>query len=121
MFRTSSPAFTISKEKMKMVKEVLLASGKYDMSTIVNYPVSLMYSVEKRYKPRLEVLRILETKKLIENWPSLGVLCTISDAQFSERFVAPYFKEFGKVYIDEPIDKDKINMKQLAFFWGKSR
>ncbi|XP_073066654.1 uncharacterized protein [Primulina eburnea] len=121
MFRTSSPVFTISKEKMKMVKEVLLASGKYDLSSIVHYPVSLMYSIEKRYKPRLQVLRILETKKLIENWPSLGLLCSISNAHFSDRFVAPYFNELGKVYIDEPGGKDKINKKQLASLWGKSR
>ncbi|KZV28916.1 hypothetical protein F511_13711 [Dorcoceras hygrometricum] len=96
MFRTSSPVFCTSKEKTKMVKELLLASGKYDLSSIVNYPISLMYSVEKRYKPRLHVLRILETEKLIDDWPSLRMLCMMSNAQFFERYVAPYSNKLGK-------------------------
>ncbi|KAL0283443.1 UNVERIFIED_CONTAM: hypothetical protein Sradi_7228500 [Sesamum radiatum] len=62
-FRNSPLAFAVSEEKLKEVKEVLLATGKYNLSCIVNYPTSLMYSIEKRYKPRLQVLEMLESKE----------------------------------------------------------
>ncbi|CAI9771553.1 unnamed protein product [Fraxinus pennsylvanica] len=42
------------------VVEVLLATGKYDLSCIVNSPVSFTCSVEKKIIPRMQVLGILE-------------------------------------------------------------
>ncbi|KAL7154711.1 hypothetical protein ABFS83_03G019800 [Erythranthe nasuta] len=69
MFRKASPLFTKSMEKINIIKELALEIGKFNMSSIVNNPMSFACSIENRYKPRLEVLRILESRRLINCWP----------------------------------------------------
>lgn len=64
--------FNVSEEKMGKVKEVLLGTGKYTTSCIAVRPYSLMHSIEQRYKPRIQVLEILERRNLIEAWPLLA-------------------------------------------------
>ncbi|KAH6756747.1 hypothetical protein C2S53_000837 [Perilla frutescens var. hirtella] len=95
MFRKSPSAFAGSSEKIKKIIEVLVATGKFDISTIADHPVVLTYSFEKRYKPRLRILGILQSRNLLENWPTLRMLSSSSDADFFERFVKPYLNEVG--------------------------
>ncbi|KAL6504223.1 hypothetical protein OROGR_026146 [Orobanche gracilis] len=99
VFRLAPSVFAVSEEKMKKVKEIILATGRYDFSCIVNNPTSLCRSIEKRYKPRIEVLKILEGKKLIKKWPGFSAIYMFPDKKFSEKFVSPYFSEVGKVYM----------------------
>ncbi|KAL3830451.1 hypothetical protein ACJIZ3_019253 [Penstemon smallii] len=116
VFRRAPIVFSISEKKMKKVKELLLATGKYDMSSIVNRPTSLCCSIDNRYKPRLQVLGVLEGKKLITKWPSLGTLHTISDEQFYEKFVGPYLNDVGDVYKAFKSELDgKSKAKLVAF------
>ncbi|KAL7127775.1 hypothetical protein ABFS83_14G273900 [Erythranthe nasuta] len=98
-FRSVPLVFGVSEKKIKEVKDVLFATGKYKMSCIVKNPVSFMYSVEKRYKPRFKVLEILESEGLIEKWPCLAVLCRMSGKKFYEKFVGPYLDRVGDVYV----------------------
>lgn len=90
MFRKAPLVLCVSLEKMKKVKELLLATGRFDVSSIINDPSTLFISVEKRYKPRLQILKTLETKNLIKKWPSLSAICRYTDAKFFETFVRPY-------------------------------
>lgn len=101
LIRTSPFVFVLSEQKIKSVKEVLLETGKYDMSCIVSCPMSLAYSVEKRYKPRLQVLKVLEKRKMIEKWPKLSTLYTMSDRDFSQKFVDPYMKAVNETIMAE--------------------
>ncbi|XP_057794208.1 uncharacterized protein LOC131010614 [Salvia miltiorrhiza] len=98
MFRKEPRAFAVSVEKMKKITEGLVATERFHVSGIVDYPTSLMYSFEKRYKPRIAILRILESRNLIENWPPLRLFSKTSEAKFYERFVRPYMNEVGGVY-----------------------
>ncbi|KAL7085552.1 hypothetical protein ACP275_14G287700 [Erythranthe tilingii] len=98
-FRSSPLVLGVSETKIKEVKEVLLATGKYKMSCIVKDPISLMYSVEKRYKPRIRVLEVLESRNVIVRWPCLSVLCRVSEKDFFEKFVGPYLDHVGNVYV----------------------
>ncbi|KAL3845815.1 hypothetical protein ACJIZ3_003218 [Penstemon smallii] len=95
LFRKAPIVFAVSGEKIKAIKEVLLATGKYDLSCIVTSPKSLTVSIEKRYKPRLQVLSILEKKNLIKEWPSLGRVFYLTDVFFLKNYVAPYLNEIG--------------------------
>lgn len=90
---------TVSEDKIKKVKEFLLATGKYDTSCIVKHPKSLMYSIEQRYNPRFEILGILEKRHLIKRWPSLAVMYQMTDDMFYKKFVCPYLNEVGDVYL----------------------
>ncbi|KAL0313997.1 UNVERIFIED_CONTAM: hypothetical protein Sangu_2244100 [Sesamum angustifolium] len=97
--------FSVSEKKIKKIVEVLLETGKYDMSCIVNNPTSLMYSVENRYKPRLQVLEVLEKRNRLKNWPGFGTMHIMSDKKFFEKFVAPYLDEVGEIYTAKSVQK----------------
>ncbi|XP_047978109.1 uncharacterized protein LOC125220038 [Salvia hispanica] len=97
MFRRAPTAFCISLDKMKEIKSLLLATGRYEMCDLISDPSTFMCSVEKRYKPRLQVLEMLESKGLIEKWPALSSICRWTDKRFVEKFVRPYSDELGEV------------------------
>ncbi|KAL3845814.1 hypothetical protein ACJIZ3_003217 [Penstemon smallii] len=99
IYKKSPQVFVVSIEKMKKIKELLLATGKYDISCIVNRPKALTTSVENRYRPRLQVLKVLESKNLIKKWPNLSVVYLMPDEKFHEKFVVPYMNEIGQVYM----------------------
>ncbi|XP_073142763.1 uncharacterized protein [Henckelia pumila] len=98
--RKAPQVFCVSEEKIKNISELLLATGKYNTLCIVNRPTSLMYSSE-RYKPRLQVLKHLENSNLLDEWPSLGILCGMKDEEFLKKFVDPYFSKVDKLHIPE--------------------
>ncbi|KAG8377378.1 hypothetical protein BUALT_Bualt08G0026800 [Buddleja alternifolia] len=98
VLKQTPQVFAVSENKMKKVKQVLLATGKYKASCIVKCPKSLMYSIEKRFKPRFQVLEILESRHLITKWPRLGTICRMSDDKFFDQFVGPYSCEVGDLY-----------------------
>ncbi|KAL8523376.1 hypothetical protein ACS0TY_013364 [Phlomoides rotata] len=99
MFRRTPYVFNGSVKKIKKVIEVLLATGKFDINSIVNFPKSLAYSVEYRFIPRLQVLQILERRKCIEAWPALGTICSLSDGEFFMKFISPYSNEVSELCI----------------------
>lgn len=99
-FMKHSPqVFIVSEDKMRKVKEVVIGSGKYSVSSIIEWPKSLMYSIEQRYKPRFEVLKMLESRLLLQEWPLLPSLCLMSDRVFHNRFVKPHFDEIGEAFL----------------------
>ncbi|KAH6761263.1 Calcium-binding EF-hand family protein [Perilla frutescens var. frutescens] len=90
-FKNSPKVFSSSGEKMKRVAEVLLETGKYDTRCIACTPLVFQFSIERRIRPRMKVLRVLEEKDLIGDWPSLSTLLCVTNASFFEKFVAPLF------------------------------
>ncbi|KAL7154765.1 hypothetical protein ABFS83_03G024500 [Erythranthe nasuta] len=89
MFRKAPTLFTKSMETTKAIKQILLETGKFDMSAIVNNPMCLTCSIENRFKPRLEILGILESKGLIKHWPSLSTFCILTDDNFCKKYIGP--------------------------------
>lgn len=98
MFGKAPNAVMVSKRKIKKMKELLVSTGKFGVSSIVDHPCMLGCSVEKRMKPRLRILGILESKNLIKKWPSLGTIYTLSDDKFLDRFVWRYSEKVGKAF-----------------------
>ncbi|EYU36513.1 hypothetical protein MIMGU_mgv11b018711mg [Erythranthe guttata] len=97
-FRKAPQVFSMSEEKMKKLKEILIASGKYDFSCVISHPTSLICSVENKYKPRLQVLGVLESRNLINNWPSFSALYKMPDESFVKKYVGPYLSEVGDLH-----------------------
>ncbi|KAH6782389.1 hypothetical protein C2S51_007682 [Perilla frutescens var. frutescens] len=97
--RHTPQVFTVSEDKMRKVKEFLLGTRKYTTSCIIEWPRSLMHSIEQRYKPRIEVLEVLESRHLIETWPLLSSLCRMPDHTFYKKYVNPHLKDLGEVYL----------------------
>lgn len=114
MFRKAPHSFSGSFEKVKKIIELLLATGKFDMSSIVNYPKALASSIENRYKPRLRILGILESRSLISDWPSLPALSMLPDDEFFKKFVSPYFDQVSDIYISEGLEiKPKASARRF--------
>ncbi|KAL3845841.1 hypothetical protein ACJIZ3_003244 [Penstemon smallii] len=118
VFRCAPAVFSVSELKIKKVKAVLVETGKYNVSCIVNNPTSLKFSVETRYKPRLQILRVLEKRNLIKEWPSLPALYQMSDKKFYDKFVAPFISEIGK---DIVCGKRDMKLAQKDVIKSKSR
>ncbi|KAL8030297.1 hypothetical protein ABFX02_14G277700 [Erythranthe guttata] len=97
-FRKAPQVFSVSEEKMKKLKEILIASGKYDFSCVISHPTSLICSVENKYKPRLQVLGVLESRNLIKEWPSFPGLYKMPDESFVKKYVRPYLREVGDLH-----------------------
>ena len=88
--------FTASGQKLKSKIELLLAAGKYNVSSIVAFPAALGLGAEKRIEPRMQILRLLESSNLIEKWPCLSLVLKLTDGKFVERFIRPYCDEIGE-------------------------
>ncbi|XP_057794575.1 uncharacterized protein LOC131010890 [Salvia miltiorrhiza] len=96
MFRKQPSVFSASVKTMKNKIELLLATGKYNVSNIVTYPTALGCSIEKRLDPRMQTLRLLESKNLIQKWPSLSTVITFTDDRFFDKFIRPYYDNIGE-------------------------
>lgn len=99
IFRKQPLALLLSAEKAKSVVELLLATKKYDISDIVSNPATLGYSIERRLGPRLHILGVLESRNLIQEWPSIASLCQYKNDKFFDRFVRPYVDEIGQEWM----------------------
>lgn len=89
MFRKVPQSFGVSLEKMKKIVELLLDTKKYTISSIVDCPQSLQFSIEKRYMPRLQILGVLESRNLIEEWPCLSKVLRLTDDEFFKEYSIP--------------------------------
>ncbi|WCJ18871.1 Mitochondrial transcription termination factor family protein [Euphorbia peplus] len=92
-FAAEPQAFTVSERKMKEVTQLLLSVKGFSISDIVCNPKILCYSVEKRFKPRLRVLKALENQNLLKKKPGLVNFFTVSDAVFRNKYAIPCIKD----------------------------
>ncbi|XP_057794577.1 uncharacterized protein LOC131010893 [Salvia miltiorrhiza] len=96
MFRKQPSVFSASAKTMKNKIELVLDTGKYNKSNIVTCPSAIGYSIEKRLEPRMQILRLLESRNLIEKWPSLSAFARFTDDRFFNMFIRPYYDEIGQ-------------------------
>ncbi|WCJ18872.1 Mitochondrial transcription termination factor family protein [Euphorbia peplus] len=95
-FRVYPGVFTVSGMKIKEVTHLLLSV--VDISYIAVNPRLLSLSVEKRLKPRLQVLKALESKNLLKRRPGFSAFFHLTNAMFMKRYVTPYSNELGDLY-----------------------
>lgn len=98
-FWKTPQVFSVSERKIKEIAEFLLSKKNIDMSFIIKQPTVFICSLENRLKPRLLILEILESKKLLRKKVSLTSIFKLSEKVFRERFVRPYLKELEKASI----------------------
>ncbi|XP_059629853.1 uncharacterized protein LOC132272778 [Cornus florida] len=98
-FRRQPQVFAGSERKINVTTQLLLSTGKCDISYIVNNTELLTYSVENRLKPRLRVLEAWESRNLLLKEPSLTTVCAITDKKFLQKYALPYSKEVGQLFV----------------------
>ncbi|XP_059631374.1 uncharacterized protein LOC132274187 [Cornus florida] len=99
VFRRLPQVFALSERKIKATTQLLLSTGKCDISYVVNHPALLLYSVENRLKPRLRVIEALERRNLLLKKPCLTTQFIMSDKKFFEKYVLPYSDEVGELFV----------------------
>ncbi|XP_059629854.1 transcription termination factor MTERF6, chloroplastic/mitochondrial-like [Cornus florida] len=99
VFRTQPQAFRKSERKIRAITQLLLSTGKCDISFVVKNPEFLGYSVENRLKPRLRVVEVLESRNLLLKKPSLANVCKMSNKKFFEKYVLPFSNEVGQLFV----------------------
>ncbi|KAL1540484.1 hypothetical protein AAHA92_24834 [Salvia divinorum] len=110
MFRKQPLVFAASGAKLKNKIEFLLATGKFDMANIVTCPVALGCSIENRLEPRLQILRLLESRNLIKKPPVLSSISSFTDSKFFDKYIRPYYDEIGE---ENTIEKFVMGKKEL--------
>ncbi|XP_010544124.1 PREDICTED: uncharacterized protein LOC104816833 [Tarenaya hassleriana] len=94
-FRKMPQSFALSENKIREVADILLGLDDVDVPYIVNHIELLLGSVEKRLKPRLEVLAVLESKHLLKKKHALCTVLKASNDAFLKRYVDPYLAELA--------------------------
>ncbi|KAL9662320.1 hypothetical protein QQ045_027153 [Rhodiola kirilowii] len=79
-----------SEEKIRAVTDFIVNTMKLSQAVIIAYPRSLMYSIERRYKPRFLVFSLLKSKNLLkDNLKSIQVIA-ITEKKFLMNYVIKY-------------------------------
>ncbi|XP_059629822.1 uncharacterized protein LOC132272746 [Cornus florida] len=99
VFRKQPMAFAVSKRKIKAITQLLLNTGKFDISFVVKNPNLLILSVENRLKPRLGVMKVLERRNLLLKMPNLRTVFQMTDKKFLEKYVVPYSDGVGELFV----------------------
>lgn len=100
MFHRRPQVFAISCRKIENSVQVLLDTGNHGLSYVFDHPEILICSVEKRLKPRLQIIDILVSRNLIKKRPSLSTIYKYTELKFFQKFVSPHLdiksvSEFG--------------------------
>ncbi|WCJ18237.1 F-box family protein [Euphorbia peplus] len=98
-FRKHPLAFTVSERKIKDVIQLSLSFEDSDISEIVTNSQLLTFSVEKRLRPRVLVLKALLSKNLITKRHSFNTFVQMTDANFTNKYLIPYSDELGDLRV----------------------
>ncbi|KAG6787796.1 hypothetical protein POTOM_003841 [Populus tomentosa] len=90
-FKRNPDILACSEEKIGRAMDFFVNTVRLGSQTVVANPVLLQYSIDKRVRPRYNVLKVLESKNLIEvNRRVFWLLTTRSEMKFRENYVAKY-------------------------------
>ncbi|XP_019058888.1 PREDICTED: uncharacterized protein LOC109115980 [Tarenaya hassleriana] len=109
-FRKMPQSFAVSENKIREVTDILLGLDDVDVPYIVKHIDLLLGSVEKRLKPRLEVLAILESKHLLKKKHSLCTVLKASNEAFLKRYVEPHLAELADTAVVKNSFRDMKGM-----------
>ncbi|CAL9772043.1 unnamed protein product [Musa acuminata subsp. burmannicoides] len=87
VFRKHPTIWVLSKKNICDKMTFLMKEAGCELTYIVSHPVFLTCSLEKRLKPRYEILNFLEQNKLLDKVYGLLSLITLSEKKFRKKFL----------------------------------
>ncbi|CAM8960772.1 unnamed protein product [Rhodiola kirilowii] len=90
LFRNYPICLACSEEKIRASFDFLVNTMKLDVPSIVARPLILMYGLEKRVRPRMNVLKVLKLKNLVNENVNLNKVMPVSEECFLRKYVKPY-------------------------------
>lgn len=86
-FKREPHCLGVSEEKIRSIMDFYVNTMKLEPAALVAYPKLLMYSMDKRIRPRYYVIKILKSKKLLNENRKLAWMLTINEKKFLDDFV----------------------------------
>ncbi|CAL9102681.1 unnamed protein product [Musa textilis] len=87
LFRKSPTVWTFSKKNLSDKITFLMKEAGCELTYIVGRPGLLTYSLEKRLRPRYEVMNFLDQNKLLDGGHSLLSYVMLSEEKFRKKFL----------------------------------
>ncbi|XP_055835062.1 uncharacterized protein LOC129903529 [Solanum dulcamara] len=97
-FSDEEAASTSSKVKIQKALNLYINELGHEPAYLASQPSVLIYSLEKRVVPRMQVLKILDKKKLERRKLALYTVVSLSETKFIDYFVLPYKDQIPDLY-----------------------
>ncbi|CAL9102699.1 unnamed protein product [Musa textilis] len=76
----------------------LTKEAGFELASIIGWPVVLTYSLEKRLRPRYEVMNFLKQNKLLDEGHKLLSVMPLSEEKFIKKFLFQHKEKFASLY-----------------------
>ncbi|XP_059279873.1 uncharacterized protein LOC132033799 [Lycium ferocissimum] len=103
MFRKLPYCIALSEVRIQKALNLFMKECGFGTAYLVSHPAILAYSLEKRVVPRMQVLKILDEKKLERRKLALYPVLMLTESKFIDYFVLPYKDQIPDLY--EPLKK----------------
>ncbi|CAL9060183.1 transcription termination factor MTERF2, chloroplastic-like [Musa acuminata AAA Group] len=98
ILRKSPCVWRLSKKNISDKMTFLTKEAGCEQQYIIRHPGILSYSLEKRVRPRHEVINFLEQNKLLDKGHSLLYVMPLTEQKFMNQFLFPYKEKFTALY-----------------------
>nr|XP_009381551.1 PREDICTED: transcription termination factor MTERF2, chloroplastic-like isoform X6 [Musa acuminata subsp. malaccensis]XP_018674841.1 PREDICTED: transcription termination factor MTERF2, chloroplastic-like isoform X6 [Musa acuminata subsp. malaccensis] len=98
ILRKSPFVWKLSKKNVSDKMTFLMKEAGCELQYIISHPVLLSLSLEKRLRPRHEVINFLEQNKLLDKGHSLIYVLTLTEQKFINKYLFPYKEKFTALY-----------------------
>ena len=90
VFKNNPQCLACSEEKMRNAMDFYVNTMEMDIESIIRYPRFLMYAVDKRLRPRYNVLKVLKSKNLLKESKNYAWLLTLNENTFYKNYVVKH-------------------------------
>nr|XP_018674751.1 PREDICTED: transcription termination factor MTERF9, chloroplastic-like [Musa acuminata subsp. malaccensis] len=98
ILRKNPCIWKLSKNNISDKMTFLMKDAGCELQYIICHPWILSYSLDKRLRPRHEVINFLEQNKLLDKGHSLLYFMPLSEQKFMNKFLFPYKEKFTVLY-----------------------
>ncbi|KAL4197654.1 hypothetical protein AMTRI_Chr04g252160 [Amborella trichopoda] len=92
-FQKMPVIFCLSEQKLQKTMDYFINELKYDEKYLCFHPNIFCFNLERRLIPRINLLKVLRSRKLLEKDASLLTICVLSEKAFLERYVLSFGEE----------------------------
>jgi mTERF domain-containing protein len=92
-FKRYPQILAMSEEKIRSAMDFYINTMELQRQIIIACPIFLGYSIDKRIRPRYNVIKVLESKELIKGDMKISTLLNTSEKTFLINYVSRYVED----------------------------
>ncbi|MCD9639243.1 hypothetical protein HAX54_023649 [Datura stramonium] len=98
MFQKLPFCVALSEARIQKALNLFMKECGFEIAYLVSHPAILCFSLGKRVVPRMQVLKILDEKKVERRRLDLYYVLSLTEAKFIDYFVLPYKDQLPDLY-----------------------